>query len=243
MRKKSSVVLLLFFIIFGLVFFSCSESNRDSDSSISDKDSEEIILTGTVYKCMVSNFSETAKKAIDGDTIAITDATDDTIEIIHSILTTTICKKIVLDFSWSKELTVIKGNAFYYTPMIIGIVLPDGITTIGVSAFQYCDGLRSIKIPSTVKVIDYDAFYGCKKLKNIELPSNLVRLENSAFYECSSLTNIVIPKEIKEIKGQTFYKCSSLKKVTFADNSELTRIGGKLLKFVHLLQRLFYLQI
>ena len=87
---------------------------------------------------------------------------------------------------------------FSFPECIVGITLPDGITSITKSltssssstenGFSNFPNLHSIVIPSSVtKISDY-AFYYCKNLTSIDIPSSVTSIGNNSFYGCSKLT-------------------------------------------------------
>ena len=114
-----------------------------------------------------------------------------------------------------------------------GVVIPDGVTTIGEAAFECCDWLESVEIPESVTVIGDSAFFrctslesveipesvttigdsafsGCMSLMSVEIPNSVVTIGDSAFYRCESLTSIEIPRGVTKIKYETFYGCTGL---------------------------------
>ena len=91
-----------------------------------------------------------------------------------------------------------------------GVVIPDGVTTIGEAAFECCDWLESVDIPESVTAIGYAAFAGCWSLTSIEIPRGVTTIGNSAFSECTSLMSVEIPESVTAIGNSAFYRCESL---------------------------------
>ena len=91
-----------------------------------------------------------------------------------------------------------------------GVVIPDGVTTIGEAAFECCDWLESVEIPESVTAIGYAAFAGCWSLTSIEIPRGVTTIGNSAFSECTSLMSVEIPESVTAIGNSAFYRCESL---------------------------------
>ena len=100
-----------------------------------------------------------------------------------------------------------------------GVVIPDGVTTIGEAAFECCDWLESVEIPESVTAIGYAAFAGCWSLTNVEIPNSVTAIGDSVFSRCESLTSIEIPRGVTKIKYETFYGCTGLvSRVVIPDN-------------------------
>ena len=123
-----------------------------------------------------------------------------------------------------------------------GVVIPDGVTTIGEAAFECCDWLESVEIPESVTAIGDSAFFrctslesveipesvttigdsafsGCMSLMSVEIPNSVVTIGDSAFSQCESLTSIEIPRGVTKIKYETFSGCTGLvSRVVIPDN-------------------------
>jgi len=78
-------------------------------------------------------------------------------------------KYVSLNLSGS-VLTEIPMYAFNKCEMLIGITIPDGVTSIGYSAFSGCTNLASVSISDSVEVIHGSIFPGCTSLAGLPLP-------------------------------------------------------------------------
>jgi hypothetical protein len=97
---------------------------------------------------------------------------------------------------------------------IKGLVLPDGLISIGNSAFSFCTTLASVTIPEGVTSIGNQAFYGCTSLASVTIPDGGASLGSATFYGCTSLANVTIPDGVTSIGNLAFNGCSSLASVT-----------------------------
>ena len=105
-----------------------------------------------------------------------------------------------------------------------GVVIPDGVTTIGEAAFECCDWLESVEIPESVTAIGYAAFAGCWSLTNVEIPNSVTAIGDSVFSRCESLTSIEIPRGVTTIGNSAFSECTSLMSVEIPES--VTAIGN-----------------
>ncbi len=124
--------------------------------------------------------------------------------------------KIILDLSGATGLTEIPDFAFYKEERwnmyaLVGIVLPQSVTSIGESAFKY-SSISEIVIPDSVTEIGISAFSDTP-LKSVKIGAKLAKIGNLAF--CSTaLTSIEIPDNVTSVGTQIFQTCYSLKDVT-----------------------------
>ncbi len=61
-------------------------------------------------------------------------------------------------------------NLYLNGKLVIDLVIPDSVTSIGSYAFSYCTGLTSVTIPDSVKSIGHYAFSGCTGLNTVYYP-------------------------------------------------------------------------
>ncbi len=112
-----------------------------------------------------------------------------------------------------KKVTAIGNNAFQGTSLT-GVVIPEGVTTIGSNAFLNCESLQTVVLPEGVTSINEYAFEFCKKLTAINWPESLTYIGEQAFDYCEKLESIHIPKNVSEIHEKAFGRCLSLKSIT-----------------------------
>lgn len=115
------------------------------------------------------------------------------------------------------------GEDAFFGADIEGVVIPDGVKTIGVSAFYSCSNLKEINFPDSVEEILEDAFYDCENLLRVELPPKLKKVGNNAFNGCSALEEIVFNEGLEEIGEDAFMFGGVFEKITLP--STLKKIG------------------
>ena len=150
--------------------------------------------------------------------------------------------KVILDLSGTENLTEIpksafEGNPNYNTDNLVGVVLPNTVTSIGNDSFANA-GITEISIPASVKSIGDYAFGYCSNLASVNLPDGLTSIGGLAFRGCYSLESIVIPDSVTTLMYGTFEDCSSLTEVVIG--SGITEIlaemfcGWSSLETVHI---------
>ena len=94
---------------------------------------------------------------------------------------------------------------------------------IGLRAFQD-SGLEQFSAPANLREIASDAFCRCKQLKQVALKEGLTHLTWECFRE-SGLETLAVPASVVEIAPFAFLDCVSLRHISFAQSSNLERIG------------------
>ncbi len=94
-----------------------------------------------------------------------------------------------------------------------GIVLPEGLSSIGVSAFGEQTALEYVAFPSTLTHIGSEAFANCRRLKEINLPEGLTQIGGQAFAD-TAVKHLELPETLALLKGGTFRSCGALEYVS-----------------------------
>jgi Flp pilus assembly protein protease CpaA len=139
-------------------------------------------------------------------------------------------KYVSLDLTGS-PLTAIPSGAFVRCKTLAGIIIPNGVTSIGTTmyddpnsgAFAFCDNLTGVTIPNSVTSIGHYTFAGCTSLTSITIPNSVTSIGGYAFARCTSLTSVTIPNSVTTILDGTFVSCTSLADVTIPNS--VTSIG------------------
>ena len=130
----------------------------------------------------------------------------------------------------------IRMYAFYNSPDLASISIPDSITEIGEGAFQCCSSLTSISIPDSVTEIGLHAFHGCSSLTGIHVNEhnpNYSSDDRGVLFDKSKTTLIqapgaiadsyTIPNCVNEIGYRAFIACSGLTSISIPNS--VTKIG------------------
>lgn len=110
---------------------------------------------------------------------------------------------------------------------ITGVVINEGVTSIGDNAFNRCINLKgNIEIPEGVTYIGTSAFYNCGELTgDLIIPDSVTSIANYAFWSCNNLDGkLKLSKNLESIGASVFYSCTKLSgNLSFSDG--LTSIG------------------
>lgn len=121
------------------------------------------------------------------------------------------------------DVTAIGTQAFYYSPYLTSITIPNSVTSIAYQGLANCDALTSITIPSSVTTIDNNAFDDDDALESIIIPSTVTTIGEFAFNSCDKLSSVTISQGIPSIGKCAFKYCPALSSITIP--SSVTSIG------------------
>lgn len=127
-------------------------------------------------------------------------------------------QKVRLDLSGVTGLEEVTYGMFSNTKLV-GIVLPQGVISIGRTAFMSCFSLESVTIPESVTSIGSFAFSGDSSLKSLIIPEGVLTIEQGVFQYCKALKTVVIPASVMSI-GQYAFQETGLETVNFAGSEE-----------------------
>jgi hypothetical protein len=132
-------------------------------------------------------------------------------------------KYVNLDFSGSTFTSIPIRRAFAYCSNLIGVTLPNSLTSIPDETFSCCYNLTSVTLPNSLTSIPDETFSYCYNLTSITIPNTVTSIGDAAFYYCDSLKSVTIPDSVKSIGYKAFYYCDDLSKVTIGNG--VTSIG------------------
>jgi hypothetical protein len=118
-------------------------------------------------------------------------------------------KYVILDLS-SSIITGIPNDAFLNRSeldgceTLVGIILPNTVTSIGGSAFEDCENLKSVTLGNGVKSIGNWAFAYCHALTDITIPNSVISIGERAFNFCG-ITSISVPDSVQSIGYNAFF--------------------------------------
>ena len=124
-------------------------------------------------------------------------------------------------------------NLYLNGKLVIDLVIPDSVTSIGKYAFYGCSSLTSITIPDSVTSIGQYAFYGCTSLTSITIPFvGATKDGTTNFGYIFGSSNAYVPNSLKtviitgglSISPKAFDGCRSLTSIVIPDS--VTSIGN-----------------
>ena len=124
----------------------------------------------------------------------------------------------LIGVSLPESLTSIEYSAFKDCTSLEDIVFPDAVTFIGRSAFNNCSSLLDLALPESLETLSASAFAGCSALNRVSFPNSLTYIDHCVFDGCSSITNIILPTNLEKIGWAAFRNCSSLSSLVLPDS-------------------------
>lgn len=126
------------------------------------------------------------------------------------------------------------------TNLLAGLMMGDGLQSIGDNAFEGAENLTEVTFPSSVEKIGSGAFAGCENLEKADLSGcgvkefpeevflncvnlkevgygNVEKIGKSAFEGCTSLPDIILTDTVSEIGEDAFKDCAGAGKI-FVEN-------------------------
>ena len=95
------------------------------------------------------------------------------------------------------------------------IIVREGTEVIKERAFEGYTNLIGIELPDTVTTIEECVFKDCKNLSYVEMSKNVNYIGGGAFQDCTSLSEIVIWKNVEKLRNRTFEYWTSEQTINF----------------------------
>ena len=114
----------------------------------------------------------------------------------------------------------VANYAFYPSPELTSVVLPNSILFIGTGAFQECVSLETVDFGAGLKSIGEEAFSNCRSLKSVTIPDNVETILQDGFGFCDNLEEVNLGTGLKVLGEFAFEGCDKLKAITIPDKME-----------------------
>ncbi len=112
-------------------------------------------------------------------------------------------------------------GAFSGCSLLYEVTLPETLLSLGKQAFSDCASLSRVELPSRLAALDYGVFSGCETLFRVSFPAGLSVIGEAAFRDCKALSSVEVPKSVKEIGAEAFFGCEKLKQLVLPDLAAL----------------------
>ena len=132
--------------------------------------------------------------------------------------------ELLIDLVIPNSVKSIGNYAFIGYPKLTSVTIPNSVTSIGERAFSGCDNLTSVTIPNSVTSIGEGAFIDCDNLTSVTIPNSVTSIGKWAFSGCDNLTSVTIPNSVTSIGEQAFSHCNSLTSITIPNS--VTTVGN-----------------
>lgn len=113
---------------------------------------------------------------------------------------------------WGSAIKRLNGN-----DLIVKVIVPKTVTSIGKAAFANCANLTEIQLPKNLESINDFTFYRCISLSEITLPKSVTYIGQCAF-SASGISSIDIPDSVTYIGSRAFSTCEQLKSITWPEH-------------------------
>jgi hypothetical protein len=227
--KKTFLVMVLAAVVFAVLIGSCAFFDRGAlgMESAYPSGTRTGVNPGTTNTGMQETVVKVEQVTFGDDDFRIQQKGDNTICITgyHDSKKFDNTLVVIPERIYGLPVTEIGKDAFSSSynssRKIIGVTIPDTVTTIGTNAFNY-SGLRMVGMGKSVKVISEGAFKNNPDLRAIIFPDSVTEIGDSAFLECG-LFEVTLPAGLTRISARAFANNEQMRYVSIPDS--VTSIG------------------
>ena len=150
-----------------------------------------------------------------------------------------ICGDNMLWYLENETLTIVGAGNMYsygsatsspwyaYRSIIAGVIIEEGVLSIGNYAFYGCSNLSSVTMKD-VQTIGNRAFARCVSLESVDICEGMTTIKAYAFYNCTLLESLYIPTSVKTIETKAFEGITFLDARGYAIKPTVDNMSGNL---------------
>lgn len=132
---------------------------------------------------------------------------------------------LITSLSLPEGLEHIGDYAFSSNTKLSSLTIPSNIKTIGEGAFAGCSGLVRVNWNAVNPTVQRSPFSRCTGIEKITFGEGVRRVPDALCEELSNLVRVTLSSTIEEIGEGAFANCSALKRIDWAENGALKKIG------------------
>nr|MBQ8244403.1 leucine-rich repeat domain-containing protein [Oscillospiraceae bacterium] len=103
---------------------------------------------------------------------------------------------------------------------VTGLVVEEGVESIGAYAFVGMSGLKEVTLPGSVTEIGDNAFASCTNLTKVTMNEGTTTIGGYAFADCEVLAKVIVPESMESIADTAFSGCPSYLTVEYPGTQE-----------------------
>lgn len=119
--------------------------------------------------------------------------------------------------------TSVGEYAFRDLRSVQSVQIAESVETLGRCCFENCSALTEVEIPAGVSMVGSDAFRHCFGLETVHMRGEHTKIGSSAFSDCNSLTDVTLPAGLTHLPDSIFLSCGRLADISIPDT--VTHIG------------------
>ena len=108
-----------------------------------------------------------------------------------------------------RRVVALGDYAFFLSPDLASITIPEGVTSVGAFCFRQCMSLTKVNLPSTVKTLGQQAFAFSPRLEILTIPESVESIGRAAFIQCNRLNLINAFRKNERFGGMRLFEFSA----------------------------------